>query len=159
MKQLWAPWRIEYITGEKEDGCVFCDAATGEPSGELVLFTGSLSTVILNKYPYNSAHLLISPIRHTNEIDTLSVEESTDIFRLVRHSVTVLKKALKPDGFNVGMNLGKAAGAGIDDHLHMHVVPRWTGDTNFMPVLSDTRVMPEHLSQTAATLKPYFERI
>lgn len=159
MRQIWAPWRMEYIRSEKEDGCIFCAAPSKDAKEALTLFRGPVAMVMLNKYPYNSGHLMIAPSRHVARLEDLTPEESIDIFRLLRHSTAALTKALKPDGFNVGMNLGKAAGAGIDDHLHMHVVPRWNGDMNFMPVLSDTKVIPEHLKETFDTLNPLFVRL
>lgn len=161
MKQLWAPWRSEYVQSADEGGggCIFCDASKRKPGAGLLLFAGSVSVVMLNKFPYNSAHLMVAPARHTANVEELTPEEAIDIFRLVRHSVTVLKKELSPAGFNIGMNVGRAAGAGIEDHLHMHIVPRWNGDMNFMPVLSDTKVIPEHLEATLRRLLPYYERI
>ncbi len=158
MKQLWAPWRSEYITSEKGGECIFCAAHSGSPGG-LVLFNGSLSLVMLNKYPYNSGHLMIAPVRHTAKIEELTPEESIDLFRLLRHTTAVLTKTYSPGGFNVGMNLGAAGGAGVVDHIHMHVVPRWNGDTNFMPVLSETKVVSEHLNTTLERLRPAFEKL
>lgn len=160
MKSIWAPWRSEYIESEKPGSCLFCVASGTEPKKECyVLFTGSVSIVMLNKYPYTGGHLMIAPKRHIAGLDELNPEESIDIFRLMRVSTAALSSELNPDGFNVGMNLGKSAGAGIEDHLHMHVVPRWVGDTNFMPVLSGTRVLSAHLEDTYNRLKPLFERI
>lgn len=159
MRQLWAPWRSEYVQSGKQDECIFCGAPEKKPEEGLVLFRGSVSTVLLNKFPYNSGHLMVSPLRHVARIEELTPEESIDMFRLIRHSTTVLTKEFNPGGFNIGMNVGKAAGAGIDDHLHMHIVPRWNGDVNFMPVLADTKVMPEHLHSTLTRLLPYFERL
>ncbi|MBI1911504.1 MAG: HIT domain-containing protein [Deltaproteobacteria bacterium] len=156
MKQIWAPWRAEYIEAEKDGKCVFCTAPLKEPLEGLVLYSGKISSVILNKFPYNSGHLLISPIRHTALLEELTPEESADMFRLMAHAVKVLKEVFRPDGFNIGMNLGRAAGAGIDEHLHMHIVPRWNGDLNFMPVLSDVKVIPEHLHKTLEKLRPRF---
>lgn len=150
---------MEYIKGEKDDICIFCAAPSKDPVEGLILFNGSLSTVMLNRYPYSSAHLMVSPVRHVARIEDLTPEESIDLFRLLRHCTASLTKAIGPEGFNVGMNLGKAAGAGIDEHLHMHVVPRWTGDHNFMPVLAQTAVMPEHLKETFSKLRPFFDRI
>ncbi|MCK5235399.1 MAG: HIT domain-containing protein [Deltaproteobacteria bacterium] len=161
MKRLWAPWRMEYVSSVGEDGgsggeCIFCVAVKNDPDESLLLHKGKHSTVLLNKFPYNTAHVLISPIRHTAEVESLSVEESEETLRLIQHTVKVIKKELAPDGFNIGMNLGGSAGAGIADHLHWHVVPRWSGDTNFMPVLDDVRVMPEHIKSTLARLRPHF---
>lgn len=159
MKQLWAPWRSEYVQSPWQDECVFCASRAKSPEEGLVLFSGAVSTVMLNKFPYNSAHLLISPARHVANVEELTPEEALDSFRLLRHAITVLKKEYNPAGFNVGMNLGGAAGAGIEAHLHTHVVPRWNGDMNFMPVLSDTKVIPEHIQSTLKRLLPYFKRL
>lgn len=159
MKQLWAPWRSEYVKSGDTLECIFCAARTKSPEESLVLFNGAVSIVMLNKFPYNSAHLMIAPVRHVANVEELTPEEALDFFRLLRHSVTVLKKELNPAGFNIGMNVGRAAGAGIEAHLHTHVVPRWNGDMNFMPVLSDTKVIPEHLLSTLSRLLPYFQRL
>lgn len=159
MKQLWAPWRSEYVQSGEAGECIFCAARTKSPEEGLVLFNGAVSVVMLNKFPYNSAHLMIAPVRHVANVEDLTPEEALDFFRLLRHSVTVLKKELNPAGFNIGMNVGRAAGAGIEDHLHTHIVPRWNGDMNFMPVLSDTKVIPEHLLATLSRLLPYFQRL
>ncbi len=157
MRQLWAPWRMDYIQADADEGCIFCEAPKKDPAEGLVLFKGSVTIVMLNKYPYNSGHLMIAPARHVSKVEELTPEEGFDNFRLLRHCVSVLQKELKPQGFNVGMNLGKAAGAGIDGHLHMHIVPRWNGDMNFMPVLSDVKVIPEHLKATFDKLAPHFK--
>ena len=159
MKQLWAPWRSEYVSSAKDADCVFCSAPSKSAEEGLVLFNGSVSLVMLNKYPYNNGHLLLSPVRHVAKIEDLTPEESIDLFRLLRHSTVVLTRAFNPEGFNVGMNLGSAAGAGIADHLHMHIVPRWNGDTNFMPILSETKVVSEHLVATLEKLRPAFEKL
>lgn len=159
MKQLWAPWRSEYVKSGDTLECIFCAARTKSPEDSLVLFNGAVSIVMLNKFPYNSAHLMIAPVRHVANVEELTPEEALDFFRLLRHSVTVLKKELNPAGFNIGMNVGRAAGAGIEEHLHTHVVPRWNGDMNFMPVLSDTKVIPEHLQATLKRLLPYYQRL
>jgi ATP adenylyltransferase len=158
MEHLWAPWRGEYIEGKKDSGCIFC-AARDNGEGGLVLRVTRLSVVMLNKYPYNSGHLLVSPARHAARLEDLSDEEGAEIFRLLRHSTAALTGAYSPAGFNVGMNLGEAAGAGIVGHLHMHVVPRWAGDVNFMQTLGETKVISEHLTKTSERLRPYFERI
>jgi len=159
MKQLWAPWRSEYISSARDEDCVFCSAPSKGANEGLVLFNGSVSLVMLNKYPYSNGHLLVSPVRHVAKIEDLTPEESIDLFRLLRHSTVVLKRAYNPEGFNIGMNLGTAAGAGIADHLHMHIVPRWNGDTNFMPLLSETKVVSEHLTATLEKLRPGFEKL
>ncbi len=164
MERLWAPWRLEYVKDaaeRKEEVCVFCGAVSADMAEEdsLVVHRGPHTITMLNKYPYNNGHLMVAPLRHLAELSALSTEESHEIFRLITHSVKILKKVFNPDGFNIGINLGRSAGAGIVGHLHWHVVPRWNGDTNFMPVLADVKVIPEHLSQTLSTLRPHFEKI
>jgi len=157
MKTLWAPWRIEYIRSKKPSGCIFCLEAQGEKDREnLVLFRTSLSFVMLNRYPYSNGHLLIAPHRHVANLDGLSGDEILDLFDLMKVSCTVLQAAASPEGFNIGINLGKAAGAGVEEHVHLHVVPRWNGDTNFMSVIADLRVMPENLMATYEALLPGF---
>ena len=162
MNNLWAPWRTEYVSGKKDGACIFCEATKSIPENHkdaLVLFKGAVSTVMLNKYPYNNGHLMVSPARHVARLEEMTPEESIDMFRLLRHCCVVLTKAFNPEGFNIGMNVGKASGAGFDDHLHMHIVPRWNGDSNFMPALAEVKVIPEHIAQTYSKLKPFFERI
>ncbi len=159
MKQIWAPWRAEYIQAEKSSVCIFCAAPKKAPKEGLVLYKGNISVVMLNKYPYNSGHIMIAPLRHISSLEELNDDEAADLFRLMRHSTASLTKAFNPGGFNIGLNLGKAAGAGIEQHIHLHVVPRWNGDMNFMPVLGDVKVIPEHLHQTLAKLTPFFEHI
>ena len=154
MKTLWAPWRMEYILSEKEKVCIFCVALS---EGDLALYRGGLSMVMMNKYPYINGHLLVAPKRHVATLDEMTVEEMGDLLNRVRQSVGVLKKVMKPDGFNVGLNLGVVAGAGVEQHLHFHVVPRWHGDTNAMTVFAEVRVIPEHLEATYRNLKPHFE--
>ena len=157
MKTMWAPWRIDYILGEKEKGCVFCNALS--ISDELTLCKGPETLVVMNKYPYNNGHLLVAPTRHVAGLDELSRPEMGSLLSTVDQSVGVLKKALRPEGFNVGLNLGKVAGAGVEEHLHFHIVPRWSGDTNALAVFADVRVISQHLRETHALLKPYFEKI
>jgi len=148
MKAIWAPWRIEYISGEKEEGCIFCNKPEEKQDRRnLILFRGSAGFIIMNRYPYANGHLMAVPYRHTNNILSLNEAERLDIMNLTIICTEMLK-ILKPEGFNIGMNLGRIAGAGIDDHIHFHVVPRWNGDTNFMPVIADTKVIPEYLDQT-----------
>jgi len=156
--RLWAPWRMEYIVGEKPSGlCVFCDKPGEEKDREsLILSRGENVFVIMNRYPYNNGHLMITPYSHVSTMEELSSDELFEVSLQVKNSIRILRHVMNPEGFNIGMNLGKAAGAGIDDHIHMHVVPRWNGDTNFMPVLSDVRVMPEHLDDTYMKLLPHF---
>ena len=154
---LWAPWRMEYILGEKESGCIFCTRINQQNDRKnLILFRGENNFVIMNKYPYNNGHLMVVPNRHTSEFDSLSDPEKLEMMNLVSKSMNVLKKTVSPDGFNVGLNIGKIAGAGIDDHLHFHIVPRWAADTNFMPVVGQTKVISEDLGETWDRLKEGF---
>jgi ATP adenylyltransferase len=157
---LWAPWRIEYILGPKAaGGCVFCvprDAGADEVAARLVVVGTERSLVMLNRYPFASGHLLVIPRVHTSHLEDLGGEDHDALFRLVRESVVRVKKALRCDGVNVGINLGATAGAGIAEHLHVHIVPRWAGDTNFMPVIADTRVVPQALDATREHLAPFF---
>jgi ATP adenylyltransferase len=149
MKRLWAPWRIEYILNSKPSGCIFCLEEEREQDREnLVLHRTALSLVMLNRYPYTNGHLLVAPYRHAADLNALSGDEINDLFGLVRLSCSVLTSTAAPQGFNIGMNLGRAAGAGVEEHLHVHIVPRWNGDTNFMSVVADLRVMPENLQST-----------
>jgi ATP adenylyltransferase len=157
MERLWAPWRMAYIGAEKrDDGCIFCRALEGDPRDRLLLGASAASVVMLNRYPYASAHLMVAPRRHTASLPDLPAAEHHDLAETLRGSLRVLADALHPEGFNLGMNLGACAGAGVADHLHWHVVPRWIGDTNFMPLLADVRVMPEHLLATYDRLRPAF---
>ncbi len=152
MKTLWAPWRIKYIVGEKEKGCIFCDKPKENNDEEnLILFRGESAYIIMNRYPYSNGHLMTVPYRHTNNMSELNESERLELMNLTTKCIEILG-AMNPDGFNIGMNLGTAGGAGIDDHLHLHVVPRWSGDTNFMPLIADVKVMPEYLQDTYKTL-------
>ena len=154
---LWAPWRMEYILGEKESGCIFCTRINQDSDKEnLILSRGENNFVIMNKYPYNNGHLMVVPNRHTSEFDSLSDPEKLEMMNLVSKSMNVLKKTVNPDGFNVGLNIGKIAGAGIDNHLHFHIVPRWVADTNFMPVVGQTKIISEDLGETWERLKEVF---
>jgi len=154
---LWAPWRMEYILGEKESGCIFCTRINQDSDKEnLILLRGKNNFVIMNKYPYNNGHLMVVPNRHTSEFDSLSDPEKLEMMNLVSKSMNVLKITVNPDGFNVGLNIGEIAGAGIDDHLHFHIVPRWAADTNFMPVVGQTKVISEDLGETWERLKEGF---
>ena len=156
MEHLWAPWRIPYIRSVKPTGdqCFLC-AKIAETRDEenLVLLRGKTAFVILNAFPYTPGHLLIAPYRHTGVMEDLSEQEMLEMFDLTRRGRRLLEKAVRAEGFNIGMNLGKIAGAGLPDHLHIHIVPRWTGDTNFMPVLSDVRVMPQAMNEVYRELK------
>jgi ATP adenylyltransferase len=158
MQQLWSPWRMAYVTGETAiDGCVFCEALAGQ--GGLVIHRGTRAFVILNLYPYNNGHLMVVPRRHIASFAETDPDELAELFGLTRHAEMALMEAYSPQGLNVGVNLGKAAGAGVADHLHVHLVPRWIGDTNFMTVVGESRVLPETLEQSAARLRPIFERL
>jgi ATP adenylyltransferase len=157
MERLWAPWRMEYIgqarAGE-DQGCLFCEKPKeGDDEKALIVARSELSFAMLNRYPYNSGHLMVAPFRHVGELEEVEDDESLDMQRLMQRCVKALKEAMEPDGFNIGMNLGTVAGAGIPDHLHWHVVPRWQGDTNFMPVIGDVKVLPQSLSSLMAGLQ------
>lgn len=157
MKTMWAPWRIEYILGAKERGCVFCKALS--VSDELTLYKGQSTLVIMNKYPYINGHLLVAPVRHLSTLSELNQAEMGALLATVEQSVAILKEVMHPEGFNIGLNLGRVAGAGIEEHLHFHIVPRWSGDTNALAVFADVRVIPQHLQETFALLKPHFQTI
>jgi ATP adenylyltransferase len=153
-RPLWAPWRIEYITGPKDEDCIFCAAAASrnaDPAHQPVDRTEHCLT-ILNAFPYSPGHVMVAPVRHVGALDDLGAEEMLETMQLARRAILAIREAMTPDGFNVGFNLGKVAGAGIVDHLHLHVVPRWNGDTNFMPVLADTNVIPQALAATPDVL-------
>jgi len=157
MERLWAPWRLEYILAERQEGCIFCRfPQDNDDERRLILSRGEHAFVIMNAFPYSNGHLLIPPYRHVADISELTDEENLDIMRLAQRSCEALTEACRPDGFNLGINLGTASGAGIADHVHMHVVPRWNADTNFMPVLADVKVIPEALQETYAKLKGRF---
>lgn len=168
MKRLWAPWRMEYILDEnKHDTCLFCDISKGGKKGKnktadkknLILYRGTHCFVMLNKYPYNSGHLMAVPYFHTSSFDGLSDEVLFELMKTVKKSVDILKEVLMPDGFNMGLNFGKVAGAGMESHMHLHIVPRWTGDTDSMPIIAETRVMPEHLKKTYEKLNRAFTKL
>jgi len=157
MEQIWAPWRIEYIQMEKPEGCILCDKPkqnNDEPN--YILYRGENNFVILNAYPYNPGHLMIAPYRHIASLEELTDEELKEHFEIARRSTKILQQVFNPGGFNLGINLGKVAGAGIDDHFHTHIVPRWQGDTNFTPVIANVKVLPEALSETYQKLKDKF---
>lgn len=150
---------MQYILGQKTNGCILCEKGN-EPREEdtknLILARGSFTYVLMNIYPYNSGHLMIAPYRHLDSLEKLSPEERGEMMTWASHSERILRDAFQAAGFNIGVNVGRVAGAGIDDHVHMHVVPRWNGDTNFMPVLGETKVIPEHLEDTYARLLPHY---
>jgi ATP adenylyltransferase len=154
-RPLWAPWRIDFIRSEKDGRCFLCLEKPDDKKDNdaLIIHRGKLCFVIMNRYPYNSGHLMVAPYRHTGDISELNPEERAEIMDLTVKSKEVLEKSIHPDGFNVGFNLGTAAGAGVKDHIHMHIVPRWNGDTNFMPVLAGIHVVPESLNDTMLLLK------
>lgn len=164
MDNIWCPWRMEFIEGKKEkregDACIFCELG-GAPPGEdnLVLARGRESYVVMNRYPYNNGHLLIVPYSHAAQLKDLPPSSYEEILQLMSESMEVLSRSFRAEGFNCGMNAGRVSGCGILDHVHWHVVPRWTGDTNFMPVLSDIRLMPEYLGETYRKLKGPFEKL
>ena len=158
-ERLWAPWRLEYIqSADEQPGCVFCRAAAAEDEEALMLHRGQAAFALLNKFPYSSGHLMVAPYRHVGDFGDLSDEEVLEVHRLASAGIGALAEATAPHGYNLGWNLGRIAGAGVVDHVHLHVVPRWAGDTNFMPVLADVKVMPEHLSETRRRLAAAWPR-
>jgi ATP adenylyltransferase len=159
MDHLWTPWRSTYMkTGKHGTGCIFCEAMAGnEDENKLIPFRGEHAFVILNRYPYTSGHLMIAPYAHISRLNEAGQPALEEIMHLARRAETVLEKAYRPDGINLGMNLGRAAGAGIAEHIHMHVLPRWTGDANFMTTVGDTRIIPESLGETYWKIKQGFE--
>lgn len=160
MEKIWAPWRMAYIGMEAPSGCIFCDKpGAGDDRGELILHRGARAFIVMNKFPYNNGHLMVAPYRHTADLPGLTAEEQAEIMALTGYCARLLGEAFGPDGYNVGMNLGKTAGAGVADHLHMHVVPRWDGDTNFMPVLGETKVLPDALFPGYDRLKAAGDRL
>jgi ATP adenylyltransferase len=160
MEHLWSPWRLAYITGEKSSAdCVFCRAQSEADAASLIVYRGLTCFVILNLFPYNNGHLMVIPNRHIASLSAATDDELRELIGLTRASEAALIEAYAPHGMNMGINLGKPAGAGVLDHMHMHVVPRWNGDTNFMTVVGRTRVVAEELSDTAARLRPIFESL
>ena len=161
-RPLWAPWRIEFIREEKDGRCFLCNNEQKDPSSPeeaLIVYRGRTCFVIVNRFPYNSGHMMVSPYRHVGDIEELTIEERHELMDLCVDCKKVLKEAMYPEAFNVGFNLGDAAGAGLAEHLHMHIVPRWQGDTNFMPVLFDTRCVPEAIEKTAELLRETWEKV
>jgi ATP adenylyltransferase len=155
MNQIWSPWRMEYIQGNKPGGCIFCDKPREQRDEEnLILLRGQHCFVLMNRYPYTNGHLMVAPYEHVDMPTKMSPEALGEMMTLVNACLETLKDAMHPDGFNIGMNLGASAGAGIKDHIHMHVVPRWIGDTNFMPVIGQTRVIVEALAASYQKLRP-----
>lgn len=166
MNRLWSPWRSKYIESfsERDNGsekrCVFCDKLSEEDDTKnLIVCRSEFSAILMNIYPYNSGHLMVVPFKHASSLDELTNEEETDIMQQIKLAVKILSSSLHPDGFNIGINLGRVSGAGIADHIHYHIVPRWEGDTNFMPVLADTKVISEDMSNTLIKLRKALSEI
>jgi ATP adenylyltransferase len=159
MKQLWAPWRLSYLQRENPnmDACIFCAKQQAEDIAEHILYRGKYSYVVLNRYPYNNGHMLIVPYQHTGTIEDLKDETLLEVMQLLQLALTILRQAINPEGFNVGINEGSAGGAGIAQHIHLHVVPRWDGDSNYMTVIGGTRVIPQTLDETYKILRPLFD--
>jgi len=156
MKQIWSPWRLRYVAAPKTEGCFFCDKAAAEPARDrenYVLLRGEHGLIILNLFPYNTGHFMVAPYQHVPSLEDLDAHTLGGLMEMVNRGIKALRQTFRPEGFNVGVNLGAAAGAGIADHVHLHVVPRWIGDTNFMPVFSETKVIPELLDATYDKLK------
>jgi ATP adenylyltransferase len=159
MKALWAPWRMEYILGEKEKYCIFCVKPLEKNDRDnLVLYRDKNVFVIMNKYPYNNGHLMVVPYFHASSFEGLDDDTLQDLMQITKYCVDCLTAAFHPEGFNIGINIGKAAGAGIEEHLHMHIVPRWGGDSNFMAVIDEVRIIPEHILETYDKLYPIFNK-
>lgn len=158
MRVIWAPWRMAYIRGVgKSSGCIFCHAGQErKDAANLLLHRGRHSFVIMNRFPYSSAHLMVAPYAHVDSLEKLADEATLELIRLTNFSLSILRTCVTPEGFNIGINLGRVSGAGIETHVHLHVVPRWNGDTNFMPILAETRVIPEHLQATYRKLRSEF---
>ena len=157
MERIWAPWRMQFIRMKKPKGCFLCDnPGKGDDARNYILYRGSDNFVIMNSYPYNPGHLMVAPYRHVASLEEFTEEERNEHFKIVNKVVKVLREEANPEGFNIGMNLGKASGAGIAGHVHTHIVPRWQGDVNFMSVLADTKVVPEALAETYERLSGRF---
>jgi ATP adenylyltransferase len=160
MERLWAPWRLQYVTKEKAGGCIFCDKPlAGDDRAAYIVHRGVHAYVLLNAFPYNNGHIMVAPYAHIADLEELPPETAHEMMDLAQLATRALKGSFLPDGLNLGFNLGAAAGAGIKDHLHLHLVPRWVGDTNFMPVVGDVRVIPESLEQTYNKLTEAFAKL
>ena len=160
MEKMWAPWRMEYIRSIKQEGCIFCDKPEDDKDREnLLLYRGKTCCVLMNLYPYNNGHLMIAPYEHNHEMENLPVETLTEIMQLSQECIKILRNEFKAEGFNLGLNEGAIAGAGIAEHIHFHIVPRWAGDTNFMPVTGHAKVLVQGLKESYDVLKPHFEKI
>ncbi|HEX5734259.1 MAG TPA: HIT domain-containing protein [Blastocatellia bacterium] len=157
MEHIFSPWRYKYIaSADKETGCVFCRARDGNDRDFLIVHRGDLNFIILNLYPYTSGHLMIVPYEHVDSLAAIDCQTTTEMMEMAKRAQTALEAEYRPDGFNIGMNLGRSAGAGVADHIHLHVVPRWTGDANFVSIVGETRVLPEDLATTYERLKKHF---
>jgi ATP adenylyltransferase len=162
MQHLWAPWRMEFIKGPKPSGCFFCEAAAADPSRDaehLVLARTPAALAMLNRYPYNNGHLMVAPKAHLANLEDLPPLSANEVTALTQRALRVLREVLSPDGFNLGINAGKIAGAGVADHVHQHIVPRWGGDTNFMPVVGETKILNEHLTNSYLKLRAGFDSL
>jgi len=149
MKTIWAPWRMDYILSDKSGGCIFCELPKQDKDRDnLILYRSSHNFVIMNRYPYNNGHLMVVPYLHTSSLDGLADDVLLDFMKVTQHSINSLRKAFMPEGFNVGINIGRIAGAGMEEHMHLHMVPRWAGDSSFMTVIGEVRVIPEHIMET-----------
>lgn len=153
MERLWAPWRLEYVQAARSSECIFCLGDESEDEGRLVLLRGRRCFIIMNRFPYSNGHLMVAPLRHVADPGQLDAEEAAELHRMTIYCRDILREVCRAQGFNIGMNLGEVAGAGVLDHLHQHIVPRWAGDTNFMPVFADVRVIPQHLEATYRHLR------
>lgn len=159
MKRMYAPWRYKYVSNPDSEGCIFCKAANGEDDRKNgVLFRGDFSFVLMNKYPYNNGHIMVAPYKHTGDFNALSKDEMIEMSSLLGIWQRVIKKAMNTDGFNIGMNLGRIAGAGFEDHLHYHLVPRWSGDTNFMPIIGETKIVPMAIEEAYDLLLKVYKK-
>lgn len=159
MKTLWAPWRMEYILSDKGGECIFCVKPQEKKDRDnLILYRSSRSFVMMNRYPYNNGHLMVIPYLHTSTTENLSDEILLDFMKTMQFSLKCLRTAVRPEGFNIGINIGSVAGAGIEEHVHLHIVPRWAGDTSFMTATADVRVIPEHIIETYDKLLPFFSK-
>ena len=158
--RLWAPWRMEYIRSIKQEGCIFCDKpAQNDDRENLLLYRGKDAAVFMNLYPYNNGHLMIAPYRHADSMEKIPAETLLEIMSLAQECVRILREEFRAEGFNLGLNQGEIAGAGIAEHIHFHIVPRWAGDTNFMPVTGHSKVLVQGLKESYDSLKPYFDKI
>lgn len=158
MDRLWAPWRLEYVQASRNPGCIFCLGDDSEDEARMVLLRGRHCFIIMNRFPYSNGHLMVAPFRHTADPGALADEEAAELHRMTVYCRDILLQTCRPQGFNIGMNLGEVAGAGVLDHMHQHIVPRWAGDTNFMPVFADVRVIPQHLEATYHQLREAMTR-